>query len=284
MHSSEFRIYHQTRESLLSHRISLIDAQVEPLKVLKIFVEGLAGGEPTGIWLNPLKAIPSVPRFCPYDLAFLDKEGRVLRGQELSPADMFPRPDRDVASALILPLRTLASSQIQAGDLVALRPLGEIPESPHRHSVEERANSTNLPQVPQAAALEPPMPATLVRSASNSPIPRPEALQGVPPLPRINYSASIAMDPEEALPVSGSSSGLAQSRPAPISKRPVDRPLLLQRAAAQALHATRACLSSASVSMGQALATWDRLRFSFMARDFRPARAPRRSPRIMEEC
>lgn len=124
MPPTEFCVYNQTRESFLTSRVTVIDAQSEPLRAVKVLIEGLAPDADSGLWLNPLKSIPTVPRLLACDLVYLDREGRVVHGVELAPDDEAPRFD-GAASALVLPAHTFAASQTLPGDQVVLRPAGE---------------------------------------------------------------------------------------------------------------------------------------------------------------
>jgi hypothetical protein len=120
MSTTEFCVYNQTRASFLTPRVTVIDAQSEPLKAVKALIEGLAPDANAGLWLNPLKSIPTVPRLSAYDLVYLDHEGRVVHGVELVPDDEAPRFD-GVVSALVLPAHTFAASQTIPGDRVVFR-------------------------------------------------------------------------------------------------------------------------------------------------------------------
>ena len=283
MHLSELRIYSQTRESLLLPRISVIDAQVEPLRVLKVFVEGLAAGEPSGIWLKPLRGVPSVPRMAPFDLVFLDEQGRVLRRVELAPAEAFPRPEVNVASALILPWRSLASSQMQPGDVVAMRPVQENETVLNRALVDESLKTHLDYSHPGNTTLKWSTPMKLVE---------PEVTAGSRsvlfrrvPQPRIDSPNSITVGTGEAISAQGPARIAVQPRPQQLSKPKTRRPHQLQRAAELAFDATRSSISTARKSASQWFAALNRLWFKFRARDFQPGRGlRRRSPCIFEEC
>ena len=51
MPTTEFCVYNQTRASFLTPRVTVIDAQSEPLKAVKALIEGLAPGADAGLWL-----------------------------------------------------------------------------------------------------------------------------------------------------------------------------------------------------------------------------------------
>jgi hypothetical protein len=124
MSTTEFCVYNQTRASFLTPRVTVIDAQSEPLKAVKALIEGLAPDAIAGLWLNPLKSIPTVPRLSAYDLVYLDQEGRVVHGVELAP-DADAPSFNGAASALVLPAHSFAASQTLPGDRVVVRPVDE---------------------------------------------------------------------------------------------------------------------------------------------------------------
>lgn len=153
MSTKEFCVYNETRESLLSSRVSVIDTTSDPLSLLKALIEGPAPNAETGLWLNPLKNLPSVPRISPYDLIYLDQDCRVIHGVELVPDAEVPHFNGQTASALVLPFRSFASSQTHPGDQVILRATGQaeqfsgpvpmlaaaVPASPGRGSSQEQS-------------------------------------------------------------------------------------------------------------------------------------------------
>jgi hypothetical protein len=126
MPTKEFCVYNETQESLLSSRVSVIDTRSDPLNLLKVLMEGPAPNEETGLWLNPLKSVPTVPRISPYDLVFLDRDCRVIHGVELVPDAEVPHFNGQAASALVLPFRSFASSQTHPGDQVVIRAVEEM--------------------------------------------------------------------------------------------------------------------------------------------------------------
>ena len=133
MDTRKYSVYNQARENFLSTGVTVIDTTLEPLKLLRVMVEGLALNAKTGIWLTPLTEIPKVPRLSPFDLIYLDAEGRVVQGSELLPGVDFPVFKERAASALVLPLKTMSSSKTCPGDQLAM----EVVEEP-----EEEAEAT----------------------------------------------------------------------------------------------------------------------------------------------
>ena len=106
MGTRKYFVYNEARESFLSECVTVIDTSLEPLKLLRVMVEGLALNASTGLWLTPLTEIPKVPRLSPFDLIYLDADGRVMQGAELLPGVDFPAFKDRAASALVLPLKT----------------------------------------------------------------------------------------------------------------------------------------------------------------------------------
>jgi len=126
MASTEYCVFNETRSSCLISRVTVIDAQAEPLKAVKALIEGLTPNTSSALWLNPLKSVPTVPRLSPYDLVYLDQEGRVIHSVELVPDDEAPRFVGSAASALVLPLHSFRASRTNPGDRFILRPSAEF--------------------------------------------------------------------------------------------------------------------------------------------------------------
>jgi hypothetical protein len=116
MGAKKYRIGNETKDSALISSVTVIDASNEPLKVLRVLVEGLAANEEAGLWLKNLSGIPMVPRISPFDIVYLDEDERVVTGVELLPVGDFPKFKRPAVSALVLPFQSLSSSKTQQGD------------------------------------------------------------------------------------------------------------------------------------------------------------------------
>jgi hypothetical protein len=120
MPANEYCVYNETGENFLVPRVTAIDTRVEPLKAVKVLIEGLAPNADTGLWLNPLKSVPAVPRLSSYDLVYLDPQHRVLQAVALGADDDVPLIDGRAASALVLPIHTFSASHTHPGDRVIL--------------------------------------------------------------------------------------------------------------------------------------------------------------------
>ncbi len=114
-------VYNATRSCYLSLKVTVADSAQQPLKVLKVLIRGLALDSESGLWLTPLLNAPQMMRLFPFDLVYLSRELRVIQGVELLPEVPFPRFNRDVASALILPLYTLDSTGTEVDDQLIVR-------------------------------------------------------------------------------------------------------------------------------------------------------------------
>ncbi|HTB97431.1 MAG TPA: hypothetical protein VK716_10520 [Terracidiphilus sp.] len=161
MQTREFCVYNETQENFLSTRVTVIDSRSDPLKVLKVLVEGLAVGEDTALWLNPIKTLPAVPRLSPYDLVLLDRDGKVVHGMELVPSAQIPNFNGKAVSALILPIHTFSASQTHTGDHVVICPAEELQARPAR-----------FPDPPPASFARPVVPAAQL-PAQATPVPLP---------------------------------------------------------------------------------------------------------------
>jgi hypothetical protein len=127
MSTPEYCVYNETRNHLLAPRVAALDTRTDPLKAVKVLIEGLAPNAATGLWLNPLKSIPAVPRLSAYDLVYLDHEGHVVHGVELVPDDEPPRVQGLAVSALLLPIHSFAASRAMPGDRFVFRRADEVP-------------------------------------------------------------------------------------------------------------------------------------------------------------
>ncbi|MGO9940356.1 MAG: hypothetical protein ACLPH3_22030 [Terracidiphilus sp.] len=174
MESRKFVAYNQTRETLLSSSVSTVNAGLEPLKVLKVLIEGLPANSRTGLWLTNFKGVPVARTLSPFDLVYLDKDNRVVHGVELSKDGEFAPFRGQPASALVLPSRSLSASKTREGDQLDLRVAEPEtqPEAPPvakpEPQLEHPPASVAAPQAPVEAASIPQIeqvPAELTPSA-----------------------------------------------------------------------------------------------------------------------
>lgn len=110
--------YNVTRGCRINSTVTAADSAREPLKVLKVLVEGLARDSKSSLWLTPLEYPPQLTRLFPFDLAYLDKDMKVLAAMALRPEMPAPPFLIEVASALVLPFNSLRSSGTEPGDQI----------------------------------------------------------------------------------------------------------------------------------------------------------------------
>src|SRR5579859_7437054 len=118
MESKTSCAYNATRGCRINSTVTVADSAREPLKVLKVLVEGLARDSKSSLWLTPLDFAPQLARLFPFDLAYLDKDMKVLLGMALRPEVPTPPFQVEVASALILPFNSLQASGTVPGDQI----------------------------------------------------------------------------------------------------------------------------------------------------------------------
>lgn len=168
-------VYNLARRVFLSSKVTVADAVNQPLKVLKDLV---AMDAESGLWLTPLPVRPNLPKLFPYDLAYLDKDLRVLEMIEVLPGIDFPAQSREVASAIVLPPDTLRTTQTRVGDPLLVGSKEEVAArlagvGPAAHDPSDETAS-----VEQAATAcedgSGGLPASAVLTR-NSPLPRPAA-------------------------------------------------------------------------------------------------------------
>ncbi len=110
--------YNATKGCKINSTVTVADSAREPLKILKVLVEGLARDSKSSLWLTPLVYAPQLTRIFPFDLAYLDKDMKVLEAIALQPETPSPRFKAGIASALILPFNSLQSSGTVPGDQI----------------------------------------------------------------------------------------------------------------------------------------------------------------------
>ncbi|HUB29001.1 MAG TPA: hypothetical protein VL967_04860 [Terracidiphilus sp.] len=155
MESRVFCAYNENSKCFLSTRVTVVDAALEPLKVLKVLMEGLAADAKSGLWLIHFKGVPVARAIQPFDLIYLDKDFRVVHGAELS-ADSTFEPFRGTpSSALILPARTILTAKTRTGHQINFR---EVMDAPPQAAATARQAQITQPRIP--AHSFPPTPAS----------------------------------------------------------------------------------------------------------------------------
>jgi hypothetical protein len=139
MAARKYCIHNKTRDKSISSGVKVINSTFEPLAILKVLIEGLAANETTGIWLTNMVGIPMVPRISPFDLIYLDKDHRVVKGVGLLPSGEFPPFKKPSVSALVLPLGTVTSTKTKQGDVLVFTELEEELAEPEELADEEQA-------------------------------------------------------------------------------------------------------------------------------------------------
>ena len=213
MQTKEFCVYNETRENFLSAKVTVIDTKSDPLKAVKVLIEGLGPNADTGLWLNPLKSVPTVPRLSPYDLVYLDEDCRVMHGIALVPDDEVPRFDGHASSALLLPIHTFSTSQSLPGDQVIICSAEEMEHRPVRlpvltlpvpaYPVLAGSKGDEEIHAPVIAAWSNPFQTALVPSEAVAEVPSPTPKKDLPTIRflrdivrlRVHISISIAYAP-----------------------------------------------------------------------------------------
>jgi hypothetical protein len=121
MESQKYIAHNNTRNSLLSSSVTPVNASLEPLKVLKVLIEGLPENAKAGLWLTNFKGVPVSRTLSPFDLIYLDKDFRVVHSIELSRDGEFAPFKGQPSSALVLPPQSISLSQTATGDQLEIR-------------------------------------------------------------------------------------------------------------------------------------------------------------------
>ncbi len=133
MESQKYCVYNQTRESFLSLEVAVADVTIEHLEDM---IETLTVKVDSGLWTVPYRGIPSARGLSPIDLVYLDQDYRVIQEVESYPTSNFEPLESEAASALVLPVHTIYSSQTQAGDQLVICVAEEM-----EHRLERLSNS-----------------------------------------------------------------------------------------------------------------------------------------------
>ena len=120
MDGNKYSAYNLSRNTVLSSKVVVADAELDPLKVLSLWIDRLGFDPDAALWLKPISGIPEVPRIFSFDIVYLDRNYRVIDSAVVVPGIEIPPYRRQVTSALILPERRLSSTQTQRGDKILL--------------------------------------------------------------------------------------------------------------------------------------------------------------------
>ena len=120
MDSSTHCAYNLTRDTALSLNVTVANPSREHLKIIEVLVDGLGAGSDSALWLNPLSGPPKVPRLFACEVVYLDRGLRVIQATDQASTVDFPPWNDRVESALFLRARTMASTQTQPGDQLAV--------------------------------------------------------------------------------------------------------------------------------------------------------------------
>jgi hypothetical protein len=138
-------VYNEKNQKLVGSGLIIVDAATEPLKVLKVLVEGLPDGR-SGLWLTNFKGIPVARTLSPFDLVYLDQDYSVVHSVEISTEGEYSPFRGDPASALVLPPRSISKSRTASGDRLAFR------------AVDAASSQTGATPRPSRTSQKPPTP------------------------------------------------------------------------------------------------------------------------------
>jgi hypothetical protein len=116
MDTRNYCAYNLSKDAFLSLKVTIADAALEPLRVLEVFVDELGVDSESALWLTPLTTSPQLPRLFPFDIAYLDRDNRIVEALSVVPGAALPPFRSQFASALVLPERTLATRQTHPCD------------------------------------------------------------------------------------------------------------------------------------------------------------------------
>lgn len=120
MATTRFCAFNKTRGIILSLDVAELDAALDPLRVLRVLMEGLSSETSTGLWLTHFMSVPVARAVSPFDLIYLDKNACVVHAVALTVDSVFEPFQGEPASALVLPASIIASSQTAPGDQLVI--------------------------------------------------------------------------------------------------------------------------------------------------------------------
>lgn len=215
MESRKFTVHNKTRDSTLGASVASVNAALEPLKVLKVLIEGLPATSRTGLWLTNFKGVPVARTLSPFDLIYLDKDNKVLHGVELSRDGEFAPFKGRPSSALVLPSQSLTTSNTREGDQIEFTaeaveatpapPSQMVPATPPTAAPPTGIEATSSAPLGTTPASVPASPVTEASPSAQffSPFPVPSSAPTEPP--------PVSRIQDTALPVAGSTQDVKKS-------------------------------------------------------------------------
>jgi hypothetical protein len=148
-----FSAHNEASKRTLSAGLVVVDAAREPLKVLKVLMEGLPKSAPEGLWFINFKGVPVARSQSPFDLVYLDEHARVVQAIEISPTSIFESFSGSPASAFILPPKSVSRSKTFTGDRIAVKVVGNLPApAPPRVPAKSTVARTPTREIPAPAS------------------------------------------------------------------------------------------------------------------------------------
>lgn len=138
----------ETSKRAFGPPLTVIDASRDPLKVLKLLMEGPGPNPKTGILFINFKGIPVARAHTPFDLIYMDEDLRVLQAAEISPTSSFQKFKGQPETALVLPPRCIHDSKTFTGDQIAIH----VQMTGEPETVPARPAATKMPRVVPASA------------------------------------------------------------------------------------------------------------------------------------
>jgi len=201
METTKYCAFNKSRETFLTLDARVLDAAVDPLKVLKVLIEGLDADTRTGLWLTNFKAIPVARTLSPFDLIYLDEDHRVVHAVELTTDGAFEPFNGEPASAFVLPPSTISSTQTRAGDQLIVV---ATPEAKPKPLAETAPAGLAVP--PQSSSISEPLPQSIFRDSSVQP------------------STPVAQTQSDSAPLDNFLKAQSQDSPQHASSPPVSQP------------------------------------------------------------
>ncbi|MGO9438340.1 MAG: hypothetical protein ACLPH3_09925 [Terracidiphilus sp.] len=259
MDTKIINVYHEKSRKLLSSGLMIVDAALEPLKVLKVLMEGLGPDCKAGLWLTNFKGVPVARTLSPFDLIYLDSNYSVVHCVEISTEGEYEPFRGQPASALVLPAKTIASCKMHAGERLAFRAVDAPVIRPAAGSAPAAAPQASPSPHPSPSA-QPPADRSSTPRFSNSAFPAPPPQAAGSPLDRflgasarnsgvpasVATAATVAQEEAPRASNANPSGRLTKSAKSILGNSPVLRPSASGDSPAEALDGSQVSIVIAS--------------------------------------
>jgi hypothetical protein len=155
MEPALYSIYDPAAHRILLEGVLALDAPQDPLRALQVMLDGPALHASAGVWAAPFQAIAFVPRLAAYDIVYLNANERIVELCELDPGAAYPAYTQTPASILLLPPKTIATTEMKVGDKLVFYVPSEPGGTPSQELIAAATSGKPAAEVAQGAPVDP---------------------------------------------------------------------------------------------------------------------------------